>query len=110
MKPTRWYSDKQEKKVAKAVSGKQVANSGATAFHKGDVITDQFLIECKTTTKELKSFAIKKEWLIKNEEERFAMNKDYSALAFDYGDGEQFYIINESLFLTLITLLKGEER
>lgn len=30
MKPTRWYSNKQEKKVAKAVGGRQTANSGAT--------------------------------------------------------------------------------
>ena len=37
-KPTRFYSNKQEKKVAKTLGGKKVANSGATAFHKGDVI------------------------------------------------------------------------
>lgn len=108
MKPTRWYSNKQEKQVAKAVGGRKVANSGATAFNKGDVITDNFLIECKTSTKQVKSVSIKKDWLIKNEEERFAMNKDYSALAFDYGDGVQYYVINEQLFLTLIQLLKEE--
>lgn len=108
MKPTRWYSNKQEKQVAKTVGGRKVANSGATAFNKGDVITDNFLIECKTSTKEVKSFSIKKDWLLKNEEERFAMNKDYSALAFDYGDSVQYYVINEQLFLTLIQLLKEE--
>lgn len=31
-KPTRFYSNKQEKKVAKTVGGKQVVNSGATSF------------------------------------------------------------------------------
>lgn len=107
-KPTRWYSNKQEKHVAKAVGGKQVSNSGATAFNKGDVTTEQFLIECKTVTSPVKSFSIKREWLDKNEEERFAMNRDYSALAFDYGDGVQYYIINESLFLELVRLLKEE--
>ena len=107
-RPTRWYSNKQEKRVAKAVGGKQVSNSGATAFNKGDVTTEQFLIECKTVTNPVKSFSIKREWLEKNEEERFAMSKDYSALAFDYGDGVQYYIINESLFLELVRLLKEE--
>lgn len=107
-KPTRWYSDKQEKHVAKVVRGKQVSNSGATAFHKGDVITHNFLIECKTTTKDVKSFSIKREWLDKNEEERFAMNKDYSALAFDFGDSDVYYIINEKLFQQLVTLLEEE--
>ena len=32
MRPTRFFSDKQEKKVAKSLGGKQTANSGATDF------------------------------------------------------------------------------
>ena len=32
-RPSRWYSSRQEKEIAKAVSGKQVANSGATTFN-----------------------------------------------------------------------------
>lgn len=31
-KPTRYYSNKQEKHIAKSVKGKQTSNSGATAF------------------------------------------------------------------------------
>lgn len=109
MRPTRFYSDRQEKHIAKVTNGKQTANSGATAFSKGDVRTDQFLIEAKTCVTEKSSFSIKKEWLIKNEEERFAMHKDYSALAFNFGDDENYYIISEKLFVKLITLLKEEE-
>lgn len=110
MRPTRFYSDKQEKHIAKVTRGKQTANSGATAFSKGDVRTDQFLIEAKTCVSEKQSFSIKKEWLLKNEEERFAMGKDYSALAFNFGDDENYYIISEKLFVKLITLLKEDER
>lgn len=40
---TRYYSNKQEKKVAKAVGGKQTANSGATAFSN----LTNLLMECK---------------------------------------------------------------
>lgn len=107
---TRKYSSSQEKKVAKKVGGKQVANSGATAFHKGDVRTNQFLIECKTSTKEVKSVRIQKDWLDKIDEEAFAMNKPYSALAFDFGgyESEQYFIINESLFRQLQTYLEGQ--
>ena len=68
-KPTRFYSSRQEKQVAKTINGKQTANSGATNFSKGDVTTDKFLIECKTVCKEQKSFTIKKEWIDKNKEE-----------------------------------------
>ena len=41
-KPTRYYSDKQEKSVVKSLKGKQTKNSGATAFEKGDVLSDDF--------------------------------------------------------------------
>ena len=109
MKPTRFYSSRQEKKVAKAVGGKQVANSGATAFAKGDVATDNILIECKTCTENKKSFSIKKEWLEKNKEEAFAMHKDYSAIVFDFGDGEEYYLIDEFLFKILLNTLQEAE-
>ena len=35
---TRYYSDKQEKSVCKSLNGKQVSNSGAGLFKKGDVV------------------------------------------------------------------------
>lgn len=109
MRPTRFYSNKQEKHIAKTLGGKQTANSGATAFQKGDVLTDDFLIEAKTVTKERDSFSIKREWIKKNEEEAFAMGKMYSAIAFDFGDNEQHYIISENLFKKLINYLKEDK-
>ncbi|GAG11741.1 unnamed protein product, partial [marine sediment metagenome] len=57
------YSNAQEKKVAKALGGKKVPNSGATAFNKGDVVLKDWLIECKTSATPKKSFSVKKEWL-----------------------------------------------
>ena len=101
IRPTRFFSNKQEKKIAKAVQGQQVANSGATAFKKGDVTTENWLFEAKTKTTESKSFSIKREWIEKNKEEAFAMGKDYSALVIDFGDGEQFYLLDEKTFLEL---------
>lgn len=111
MKPTRFYSNKQEKKVAKVVNGKQTANSGATAFSKGDVYTKDWLIECKTTTAtEKASFSIKKEWLEKNREEAFAMHKAYSALAFRFGENEaDYYVIDEKTFKYFLELLAEQE-
>lgn len=101
-KPTRFYSNRQEKQVAKAVNGKQTINSGATPFYKGDVVTDDWMIECKTTTKPKQSFTIKEEWLKKNKEEKYAMGKDYCALAFNFGiDQENYYIIDEKTFKEL---------
>lgn len=107
-RPTRFYSKKQETKVAKAVGGKRTANSGATMFSKGDVTTNSFLLECKTCTEPRKSFTLKKEWFDKNKEEAFAMHKDYSAVVFDFGEGEQFYVIDERLFRILQETLEGD--
>ena len=108
-KPTRFYSNRQERAVAKAVKGKQTPNSGATPFQKGDVVTKAFLIEAKTAvikSTERKTFTIKKEWFEKNKEEAFAMGKPYSAIVFDFGDGEQHYIINEKLFKMLMDYIQ----
>ena len=107
-RPTRFYSKRQENAVAKAVGGKRVANSGATLFNKGDVRTKSFLIEAKTCTSPRKSFTLHKEWFDKNKEESFAMGKDYSAVVFDFGDGENLYVIDERLFIKLLNYLQGE--
>lgn len=109
-KPTRYYSSRQEKKVAKAVNGKRTANSGATAFQKGDVVTEDWLIECKTKTKDCSSFTIKEDWLIKNEEEAFAMGKSNFALCFDFGPSanKRYYVISERLFQLLQNYIRDE--
>lgn len=101
IRPTRFYSKRQENHIAKAVEGKRVANSGASPFYKGDVTTDEWLFEAKTCTTEKKSFSIKREWIDKNREEAFAMGKAYNALVIDFGDGEQFYLLDEKTFLSL---------
>ena len=103
---TRKYSKKQEDRIAKVVGGKVKANSGATSFFKGDVRTDHLLVECKTSTKEVKSVSIKKEWLEKLNEERFAMGKQHSVLAFDFGDGKDYFIIDKRLMSMLLDTLE----
>lgn len=107
---TRYYSGRQERKVAKKLGGKQVANSGAATFVAGDVTTTDWLIECKTKTSDSKSFTIKEEWLMKNEEEAFAMGKNNSALCFDFGPSanKRYYIISERLFQLLQQYLQED--
>lgn len=107
-KPTRFFSSRQEKKVAKAVGGKVVPNSGAIRFGAGDVQTKSILLECKTVTKPQKTFTVKREWIEKNQEEAFAMGKSYSAVAIDFGDGVQHYIISQSLFNKLVDVLDND--
>ena len=104
---TRDFSKKQEKKVAKELGGKVVANSGATRFFKGDVNCNKFLIECKTKTKESSSINIKKEWLEKIKQEANISRKSYYALIFDFGDNNNYAIIDINLFKYIISLLEN---
>ena len=104
---TRYFSNKQEKHIAKELGGKQTANSGATPFYKGDVSLDNWLIEAKTKTSPSDSISIKRDWLEKNEEEAFAMHKQHSALAFNFGDlhyAKNYYIISEDEFKRFLKL------
>lgn len=114
-KPTRYYSNLQEKRVAKEVGGTQTPNSGAASI-KGDVLTDtksydtSFLIECKTKTKNSDSIVIKREWFIKNKYEASEMGKGYQALVFNFGPdkpyNKNYYIIDEYLFKELQNYLE----
>lgn len=110
-KPTRFYSKRQENKVAKAVNGKRQANSGATPWQKGDVKNKHFLIECKTTISPKKSFSIKEEWLEKIKEESFGMGKRGYALCFEFNqaDNNRYYVIPERLFQLLNYFLDKED-
>lgn len=96
---TRKYSSSQEDYVAKLVGGTKQYNSGATLMNKGDVYTKDWLFECKTSIKRKSSFAIKQDWLLKNDLERMEMHKPYSALVFQYEpDGTNYFVIDEFTF------------
>ena len=113
-KPTRYYSDKQEKSIAKAVGGRQTANSGATAYSKGDVTEGNrtgWLLEAKTCMKDQKSFTMQEEWFIKNRSESIFMKKDYSAVVFNFGpDKPNYYCIDENTFLEMKEALEEKIR
>lgn len=102
-RPTRYYSDKQEKDIAKHFGGKQTKNSGATKFEKSDILLDNFNIEAKTKTIASESISIKKEWLEKTLKETLLTGKKYSALAFNFGPGQpNYYIIDQELMDILV--------
>lgn len=105
-KCTKYYSNKQEQHIAEVLGGKTVSGSGCGKFCKGDVLTDTFLIEAKTSTKDKKSFSIKKEWLEKMQEQAFEQGKQNSALVIDFGDGVNYYLISERLFKELIQYIE----
>ena len=109
---TRFYSGNHEQSVCNALGGTLTSNSGASIFSGGDVTIKgaSLLIECKTSMSEKNSFSIKKEWIEKNEKEKFATRMSNQALCFNFGpDKENYYVINERLMKFLVEKLKEEE-
>lgn len=106
---TRYFSSRQENSVANNIGGRTQPGSGSPRFCAGDVVTNDFLVECKTTTKPKESFSIKKDWILKNDLERMSLGKPYSALAFQFApDSPNYYVINESLFKKLLDYIESE--
>ena len=107
---TRDVSSFHEKNVAKAIGGHRTANSGATAFSKGDVVTKDAIIECKTKMSECNSFSVQKEWLKTLERERVEMGKSCSALALSFDSGKtSYYIITERMMKLLLEKVAEDE-
>ena len=105
LKPTRYYSNLQEKKVAKEFGGKLSSNSGAAKFSAGDVYTKDILFECKTVTKEAKSYSVKREVLEKLKREAFELGKQFPIMAFNFEpDGELFFVIPQKQFKKLMEI------
>lgn len=94
---TRAKSSEQEKRIAKAMGGRQVVGSGSTPFLKGDVVAGKLFIEAKTKMSPSQSITIKKAWVDKAKEQSLAMRKEDYAIAVSFGDPKEYYLIEDSL-------------
>lgn len=103
---TRYQSNIQEKRVAKAMGGRQVIGSGSTPFLKGDVTTENLFIEAKTRMEPSKSIKVNKDWLVKAKEQAYSSRKEDYTVAISFGDGKDYYIIEDSF---MEDLYKGRE-
>lgn len=104
---TRYFSSRQEKQIAKNLGGKVQPNSGAADFVAGDVKLDFMLVDAKTVVTPKKSVSIREEWFNKIRQEAFAMGKDMSCIAFNFGpDKPNYYAVNERDFKQLLQAYK----
>lgn len=108
---TKYWSSRQEGYIAKLLGGYIQPGSGAGKFKKCDVIVNnKLLIEAKTATTEKQQFTIKKEWLLKLRHEVIMSHKCDGVLAFNFGgeNGNNYFILNESQFLSYLDYLRNE--
>lgn len=107
-RPTRFFSKRQEESVARSLGGARQPNSGATNFAKGDVEVDDWVIECKTKVTPQETMTVHKEWFDSVEQERADMLKSYAAVCFSFGDGKNYYAMDEKTFKFLLSISRGE--
>ena len=107
-RPTRFYSKRQEESIAKSLGGSRQLNSGAGNFQKGDVIVDEWVIEAKTKITPSETITFHKDWLTGVESERAQMLKSYAAVCFSFGDGRNYYAMDENTFKFLLAISRGE--
>lgn len=94
---TRAKSSQQEKRIAKAMGGRQVIGSGSTPFLKGDVVAGKLFIEAKTKMVSSSQITVKKEWIDKAKEQSLSMRKEDFAIAVSFGDDKEYYLIEDNL-------------
>lgn len=108
---TRYFSDRHEKSICRALGGRQNSNSGAGNFSKGDVVVPEasLLIEAKCCVSLKNSVSIKREWIEKNRQEAFMSRKDNHVVCINFEpDGSNYYLIDEKLMKFLVSHIVNE--
>lgn len=108
-KPTKYFSSQQERRIAKSLDGTNDLQSGGGKFNKADVILEEWVIEAKTKVTPQESMTIHKDWFIGVEKDRSDMKKSYAAVCFSFGDGKDYYAMDERTFKFLLAISRGQE-
>lgn len=85
---TRDFSKKQETLVCNYLGADLTPNSGATGTKKGDMLTENTIIECKTKTKKGVNHTIREDWVNTLKRECISMGKSNWSIVFDFGTQE----------------------
>ncbi|UOE58188.1 hypothetical protein [Cytobacillus oceanisediminis] len=79
------------------VDAKRQSNSGALWYAKGDIKTQDYLMECKergtVNARGEKTISIPKDWLTKQEKEAFQENRPFWILPFRYKNDDSIYLV-----------------
>lgn len=107
-KPTRFFSSAQERRVAKSLDGTNDLQSGGGKWKKNDVELDEWALECKTKVTPSETITVHKDWFADAERNRAESLKSYAAVVLSFGDGKDYYAVDERTFKFLLSLSKGE--
>ena len=116
MNPNKRKSIKQENKVAKEMSAKTVVASGALWGAKGDVRNDQYLVECKITSKPFFRLSLKQWDKIRKEAIKDGMRIPVFCIDLENGSkrfavvDSSFFSIGEVVDVTDYVLVRGDTK
>lgn len=103
-KTTKEVSLEQEERIAKLIGGSRTPRSGGGNFIKGDVLAEDFFIECKCQLTPKESYSVQKSILDKADHERREMRKPFYALAFELGaERDDYFVINSNTLAAFIS-------
>lgn len=105
----RKISQIQEKRIANKIGGREVSNSGATKFDKGDVSNLEWLIEAKTKATSAQSMTVQREWMEKIKAEALSQRKPYHAVAISFDNKKDYFILEDEFFYRLVGMLEQDE-
>ena len=97
-RPNTYHSRRQEKRSAQQGGGRQVIASGALPGRKGDVVLDNWMLECKTTSTTSYRFT-KSEWQSHCIDASLSGRKPAFEISLD---GEELIVISREEFFNLI--------
>ena len=92
-------SKKQEERIAKLFNTTPTPRSGGGNWKKGDVLSENYLIECKTSVTPKLTYSVKKLDLDKAKHEARQMRKENSILSFTIGENFEDYFIVDTKFI-----------
>lgn len=97
----RWQN--KEKKDAKDFKGRRTPRSGGFWSFKGDIVTDDYLIDSKSTSKN--SYSITPRTISKVRTEALRADKELGFLSVILGDGTEFVVVEKNDFILLLDTL-----
>lgn len=98
----------QEVRIAKMFGARRSPQSGGGAWKLGDVLSTDWLVECKTTTTPKDSYSVRKDILDKADHERAEMHKSYFALAITLGEQyDDYFVLSKKTMQGILSQQQG---
>lgn len=104
-------SVEQENRIAKLFKASPTPQSGGGKWKKGDILSADYLIECKTTVEPKLTYSVKKSDIDKARHESREMGKKNFIFAFTMGENfDDYFVVDDKFMRDYLELRSNVER